>query len=212
MTKSLETNQQRFQDLENSLRQQHSEIKSHQSEFQKVIQSHQAELRKVNERFNDLDHRTLSTMTFCQESSQNVLELRKETSNSILQMRQEAAAQAQEFRSTFARMTRIINTMAIHIAPPSPSDTGSVEGHSYEGSYDPYTDESASVNSTTSHQSEMSVDSRSTAKQGTSPRKKKGKRKITTGELDSVKQHQNPPSDQDPRARKDLSTPDAGTT
>ena len=73
-------------------------------------------------------------------------------------MRQEAAVQAQEFRTTFARMTRIVNAMAIHISPPSPSDTGSATGHSYVGSDDPYTDESASGNSTTSQQSKMSVD------------------------------------------------------
>ena len=177
MTKSLAT-QQRFQELESIIRQQNTDMRSHQAEF-----------KSVNTRFDGLEERVLTTMTFCKDTSQNVLELRKETNENILGMRQEAAAQAQEFRNTFAHMTRIINALAVHIAPESDSESSAISIHS----------------------DSMSVQSRDTTKQGTSPRKKKGKRTLHQSQLDSLRKNPDPKHDQDPSAQDDLnSTPDDG--
>jgi hypothetical protein len=177
MTKSLAT-QQRFQELESIIRQQNTDIRSHQAEF-----------KSVNTRFDGLEERVLTTMTFCKDTSQNVLELRKETNENILGMRQEAAVQAQEFRNTFAHMTRIINALAVHIAPESDSESSAISIHS----------------------DSMSVQSRDTTKQGTSPRKKKGKRTLHQSQLDSLRKNPDPKHDQDPSAQDDLnSTPDDG--
>lgn len=96
MTKSLAT-QQRFQDLENAIRQQNSATRTHQAEFV-----------SMNNRFDELEGRVLTTMDFCKDTSQNVLaELCKETNDNLLRMRQEAWTQAAEFREAFANMTQI---------------------------------------------------------------------------------------------------------
>jgi hypothetical protein len=152
MQKSLAT-QQRFQDLENIIRQQNTDIRG----------SHQTEFNKVNKRFDGLEERVFTAMTFCKDTSQSVLELRKETNENILGMRQEAATQAQEFQTAFEHVTRLISALATHTAPDSDS-----------------------ANSAGCTQSDsMSVQSLETTKQGTSPRKKKGKRTIHQSELNS---------------------------
>ncbi|KAI2505071.1 hypothetical protein MHU86_9347 [Fragilaria crotonensis] len=102
MTKSLAT-QQQFQDLENAIRQQNIDTRLHQAEF-----------LRMNTRFDELEGRVLTTMAFCKDTSQNVLELRRETNDNLLSMRQEAATQAAEFRDAFANMTQIIHSMAIN--------------------------------------------------------------------------------------------------
>jgi hypothetical protein len=140
MTKSLATHQ-RFQDLENAIRQQNIDTRSHQTEFQ-----------KVNTRFDELEGRVLTTMTFCKDTSQNVLELRKETNENILGMRQAATAQAEEFRNAFANMTRMINSLTSN-----------------------NTQEGGDSDSTSTQSDNMSVQSLETAKHGTSPRKKRKK-------------------------------------
>jgi sugar-specific transcriptional regulator TrmB len=54
----------------------------------------------------------LQSMTFCQQSSQHVLELRQETTTSILDMRQEATNNVQEFRYSFAEMQSLIQHLS----------------------------------------------------------------------------------------------------
>ncbi|KAI2511594.1 hypothetical protein MHU86_2848 [Fragilaria crotonensis] len=182
MTKSLAT-QQRFQDLENAIRQQNIDTRLHQAEF-----------LRMNTRFDELEGRVLTTMAFCKDTSQNVLELRRETNDNLLSMRQEAATQAAEFRDAFANMTQIIHSMAIN------RNTDLVAHDS--------------DSSTTSSQSDtMSVQSLDTAKHGTSPRKKKGKRRRNQSHLNSITKDHNPKHDQDPSAQyKTDRTPDAGET
>jgi hypothetical protein len=176
MTKSLATHQ-RFQDLESAIRQQIIDTRSHQEEF-----------LKVNTRFDELEGRVLTTMTFCRDTSENVLELRKETNVNILGMRQEAMAQANEFRTALAHMTRMINSLASTNATDGDSDSSEART-----------------------QSDMSVQSLDTAKHGTSPRKKKGKRRRHQILLDSIAKNHQPHHDQDPSARAHLdSTPDDG--
>ena len=62
MTRSLAT-QQQFQDLENAIRQQNIDTRLHQAEF-----------LRMNTRFDELEGRVLTTMAFCKDTSQNVLE------------------------------------------------------------------------------------------------------------------------------------------
>jgi len=179
MTKSLAT-QQRFHDLENAIRQQNTDIRSHQAAF-----------LTVNNRFDELDERVLTTMTFCKDTSQNVLELRKETNENILRLRQEASAQAEELRKMFLDMTRIINSLT-HIPETTVDDDDSCA---------------------TSDQSDnMSVQSHDTTKHGTSPRKKKDKRRRKHLNLASITTNHNPTYDQDPSAPNTQNrTPDDGT-
>ncbi|KAI2499330.1 hypothetical protein MHU86_15174 [Fragilaria crotonensis] len=181
MTKSLAT-QQRFHELESVIRQQNIDIRAHQAAF-----------LAVNTRFDDLEERVITTMTFCKDTSQNVLELRKETNENILGMRQEASAQAAEFRQTFAHLTKMMTSLA-----------GS------SGSTDADEDDSTA----SSDQSDnMSVQSLDTTKHGTSPRKQKGKRRRQNRNLDSITKNHNPKPDQDPSAQyKENSTPDEGET
>ncbi len=177
MTKSLAT-QQRFHELESVIRQQNQDIRAHQAAF-----------LAVNTRFDELlEERVITMMTFCKDTSQNVLELRKETNENILGMRQEASTQAAKFRQTFAHLTKMMTSIA-----------GS------SGTTDDDDDSTAS-----SDQSDnMSVKSLDTTKHGTSPRKKKGKRRRQDRNLDSITKNHNPTPDQDPSARyKEKSTPD----
>jgi hypothetical protein len=118
-------------------------------------------------------------MTFCKDTSQNVLELRKETNENILRLRQEASAQAEELRKMFLDMTRIINLLT-HIPETTVEDEDSCA---------------------TSDQSDnMSVQSHDTTKHGTSPRKKKDKRRRKHLNLASITKNHNPTYDQDPSA------------
>jgi hypothetical protein len=177
MTKSLATHQ-RFQDLENAIRQQILDTRAHQAEF-----------LTVNKRFDELEGRVLTTMTLCRDTSENVLELRKETNENILGMRQEATAQAIEFRTAFATMTRMIDSLARINATDEDSDSSEPRTQS----------------------DNMSVQSLDTAKHGTSPRKKKGKRRRHQILLDSIVKNHHPKHDQDPSARDQPgSTPDDG--
>jgi hypothetical protein len=180
MTKSLAT-QQRFQDLENAIRQQNTDTRLHQAEF-----------LRMNSRFDELEGRVLTTMAFCKDTSQNVLELRKETNDNLLSLRQEALTQAEEFRNAFANMTQMIHSMASNSNHGNDSDSSEASDPS----------------------DTMSVQSLDTAKHGTSPRKQKGKRRRhQTRNLSSITKYQNPKPDQDPRAQyKDDSTPDGGET
>ena len=177
MTKSLAT-QQRFQELENAIRQLNTDTRLHQAEF-----------LRMNTRFDELEGRVLTTMALCKDTSQNVLELRQETNDNLLNMRQDAAIQAAELRTAFAEMTQVIHSMV------NPRDSTN-----------------ASDSSTASFQSDnMSVQSFDTAKHGTSPRKKKGKRRRNQTHLDSITKEHNPKHDQDPSAQyKSDSTPGAG--
>jgi rubrerythrin len=181
MTKSLAT-QQRFQELANAIRQHNIDTRSHQAEF-----------LKVNTRFDDLEGRVLTMMTFCKDTSQNVLELRKETTEHILEMPQEAVEQAAKFRNLFSTMTQMIHSMANNSAQTSDSSETSAQ--------------SDNISDT------MSVQSLDTAKQGTSPRKKKGKRNKSQSTLNSIAKNHNPNPDQDPSAHYDSdSTPAKGET
>ena len=169
--------------VENAIRQQNIDTRLRQAEF-----------LRMNTRFDELEGRVLTTMAFCKDTSQNVLELRRETNDNLLSMRQEAATQAAEFRDAFANMTQIIHSMAIN------TNTDLV-------AYD-------SDSSTTSSQSNtMSVQALDTAKHGTSPRKKKGKRRRNQSHLNSISKDHNPKHDQDPSAHSNTDrTPDAGET
>ena len=128
-------------------------------------------------------------MAFYKDTSQIVLELCQETNDNLLNMRQDAAIQAAELRTAFAEMTQVIHSMV------NPRDSAN-----------------ASDSSTASFQSDnMSVQSFDTAKHGTSPRKKKGKRRRNQTHLDSITNEHNPKHDQDPSAQyKSDSTPGAG--
>lgn len=180
MTKSLAT-QQKFHDLETAIRQQNTDTRLHQAEFV-----------RMNTRFDELEGRVLTTMAFCKDTSQNVLELRKETNDNLLSLRQEALTQAAEFRNAFANMTQIIHSMA---------------NNNHEE------DSDSSETSAQTQSDNMSVQSLDTAKHGTSPRKKKSKRRRQQKTLDSITKNHHPNHDQDPSAQyNEDSTPDGGET
>ena len=120
MTNTLGTHQARFHNLENEIRQQNDSIKQQQREF-----------FNVNERLDVLETQTMSTLHFCKESSQNVLELRQETSSQLLTMRQEAASNVSEFRAHFAEMTALIHQLSMNRQEDTrtSSPTGSCYSH-----------------------------------------------------------------------------------
>lgn len=121
MTNTLGTHQACFHDLENEIRQRNESIKTQQKEFS-----------KVNERLDVLETQTMSTLHFCKESSQNVLELHQETSSQLLTVRQEAATNVLESRSNFAAMTALIQQLSMQLQAanqPAPSHTGSCSSH-----------------------------------------------------------------------------------
>ena len=65
LTRSLETTQLKFKEIEDAIKKQNAAIKEHQTEF-----------KNVNIRFDDLEKRMITTMQFCQDSSQNALKSR----------------------------------------------------------------------------------------------------------------------------------------
>lgn len=150
MTNTLGTHQACFHDLENEIRQRNESIKTQQKEFS-----------KVNERLDVLETQTMSTLHFCKESSQNVLELHQETSSQLLTVRQEAATNVLESRSNFAAMTALIQQLSMQLQAanqPAPSHTGSCSSHQ--------SDNEMSIKSTSTTRSMDSV-------QVMSPEKKK---------------------------------------
>jgi hypothetical protein len=180
MTKSLAT-QQRFHELESVIRQQNNDIRAHQAAF-----------FAVNTRFDELEERVITTMTFCKDTAQNVLELRKETNENILGMRLEASAQAAKFRQTLAHLTKMMTSIA--------GSSGT-------------TDDDDNSTASSDQSDNMSVQSLDTPKHGSSPRKKKGKRRRQNRNFDSITKNHNPKPDQDPSAHyKEKSTPDKGET
>ena len=64
-----------------------SEIEAHIRTHNQSIKNHQAEFKKVNQRFDLLESRVMTTLEFCRDSSNNVMELREETTNHILGLR-----------------------------------------------------------------------------------------------------------------------------
>ena len=93
--------QQRFQELENAIRQLNADT-----------QLHQAEILRMNNPFDKLEERVLTMMALCKDTSQNVLEHHQETNDTLFCMRQATATQAAELRTAFAAVTQIINSMA----------------------------------------------------------------------------------------------------
>ena len=188
MTRSLETTQMKFKEIEDAIKKQNAAIKEHQTEF-----------KNVNLRFDELEKRLISTMTFCQDSSKHVLELRQETTASISGMRQEAINNGQEFRQCFIDMQQSIRSLTTRLDEALRSSSNSSNGSDDESSYD-----------------EMSCHSHATEKKSSrSPRKQKDKRKRnqTSENLDDIKHNLNPkpPPDQDKSAQyTENSTPDAG--
>ena len=185
LTRSLETTQLKFKEIEDAIKKQNAAIKEHQTEF-----------KNVNLRFDDLEKRMITTMQFCQDSSQNVLELRQETTASISGMRQEALNNGKEFRQCFIDMQQSIQSLTARLDEALRSGSNSSQG-SEDDSFD-----------------EMSCHSHVTERLR-SPRKQKDKRKRhqTSEQLDDIKHNLNPkpPPDQDKSAQyNENSTPDAG--
>jgi hypothetical protein len=192
MTKSFSSTQNRFSELESTIRRQ-----------QKALKDHNIELQQINER-------AIITLDLCQQTSTHVLELREDTTNQLRDIRANAEAQAQEQRESFARMTelianltsRISATASTHLTTRSSDTSSSSDSES----------DSMSVNTHAStHPRSVHI--------GPSPRVKKNKRKTIEEEnLDEVRSNLNPspktpPSDQDKGAQyNEDSTPDAGDT
>ena len=174
MTRSLGTTQTRFTELEEAIKKQNAAIKAHQEEF-----------KQVNARFDELDTRLLQTMTFCKDSSDNILELRHETATSIRGMRQDA----------IDTMQHMILSLSNRLEEAMRSETSS---------------EAEESDTMSCHSNETEK-----RRPGRSPRKKQDKRKRppTDEHLDTIKTNLNPkpPPDQDKRAQyQENSTPDAG--
>ena len=192
MTKSLSSTQNRFYELETTIRRQ-----------QTALTNHNIELQQINER-------AIITLDLCQLTSTHVLELREDTTNQLRDIRANAEAQAQEQRESFARMTELIANLTSRISATA-SNHLNTRSSDTSGSSDSESD-SMSVNTHASAHP-RSVHS------GPSPRVKKNKRKTIEEEnLDDVRANLNPnpkspPSDQDKGAQyNEDSTPDAGDT
>ena len=110
-SQTLGTNHTKFSEIEAHIRTQNQSIKNHQAEF-----------KKVNQQLDLLESRVLTTLEFCRDSSNNVMELREETTNHILGLRSEAAANSAEFRNNFSQMTDMIRQMQETINAAQRSD------------------------------------------------------------------------------------------
>ena len=98
MTKSLSSTQNRFYELETTIRRQ-----------QTALTNHNIELEQINKR-------AIITLDLCQCTSTHVLELREDTTNQLSDIRANAEAQAQEQRESFARMTELIANLTSRIS------------------------------------------------------------------------------------------------
>ena len=199
MTKSLATTQQKFNDIEAAIRRQNKEIKTHQLEF-----------GKVNQRFDDLDLRGLQTLQFCQEASQNVLELRQETSNNISSMRHEANEDRNEVRNSLAHMAELIQSLTAQMLTARTYPTG----RGSETSVNSDSNHSSTKSEMSDNMSIHSTDVDLNAFLAHSPEKKKSRKRNSHDEpLDSVKHNLNPkpPPDQDSSGQHNPPcTPDGG--
>jgi hypothetical protein len=128
MTRSLETTQMSIMEIEDVIKKQNAA----------AIKEHQTKFKNVNFRFDELEKRLISTMTFCQNSSQHVLELRQETSTvKISGMRQEAINNGQEeFRQCFIDMRQSIQPLTPRLDEALRSGSNSSNGSDDESSYD----------------------------------------------------------------------------
>jgi hypothetical protein len=192
MTKSQSTTQNRFHELESSIRRQ-----------QTALTNHNVELQKINER-------AITTLDLCQMTSTHVLELREDTTNQLRDIRENADAQAREQRESFARMTELIANLNSRLSATSPTHSNKSSDRSSDSSSN--VDQDSDSMSTKSHEATPPRSSQS----GPSPRVKKDKRKANEETLDEVRTNlnpKNPPPDQDKRAQyNEDRTPDAGDT